>query len=96
MCLIVFWVGELGSDDIERFLFSACCIQLLLFGLFVLFCVDERLALVLFVGIFRRASCIVVLLFLFLILVFTFVDSNMFVTEAKVAHRCATITAAVW
>jgi hypothetical protein len=30
LCLLVFWVGELGSEELERFLFSACCVQLLI------------------------------------------------------------------
>jgi len=40
LCLLIFWVGELGSEELERFLFSACCMQPSLLGLFVLFCVD--------------------------------------------------------
>lgn len=85
---MVFWVGELGFEEFERFLFSACCIQPLLFGLFVLFCVDERIALELFIDMFRRAPCIMILLFLlliliflFLILVFVFGDSDIIVSD---------------
>jgi hypothetical protein len=70
LCLMVFWVEELGSEELERFLFSAYCIQPSLLGLFELFCVDERLALELFVDMFRRASYIIILLFLLLLLIF--------------------------